>query len=325
MTARRAWMTGAIAGWMLAIASCNTAPTSAPAPAAPTPQAAAKLDDVAKRIEEYFSKSVSPGIALKANAITPSQVPGWNKGILDVDANGTKQAIPFLVSPDGKYFISGEVTDLTIDPLQAVLKKIDVKGRPARGPADAKVTIVEFSDFQCPFCSRGYQILEEQVMPEYQGKVRPLLQAPTLEEHPPLGEGARARRRMRRRSEPRRLLEDVPRALPGQRDLNQDNLKTRVTDYAKGAGLDEAKFTECFDGKTALPRVEKDLAEAAAVGAIPPRRSSSTAVVSRVLSRSRTSRPSSTKSSADDTVRRTIAAWQRPRSDARLTRIVTRW
>ncbi len=39
--------------------------------------------------------------------------------------------------------------------------KIDPGNSPVKGPKDAKVTIIEFSDFQCPFCKRGYQTMEE--------------------------------------------------------------------------------------------------------------------------------------------------------------------
>jgi protein-disulfide isomerase len=38
--------------------------------------------------------------------------------------------------------------------------KIDVGGSPVKGPANAKVTIVEFSDFQCPYCKRGFETME---------------------------------------------------------------------------------------------------------------------------------------------------------------------
>ncbi len=260
-------MTGAIAGAMLAIASCNTTPSTAPvAPAVPT-AAPAKLDEIAKRIEEYFTKSVTPGITLKATGIEQSKVPGWNKGILDVDANGNKQSIPFLVSPDGKYFISGEVTDLTIDPLQATMKKIDLEGRPARGPVDAKVTIVEFSDFQCPFCSRGYQILEEQVMPEYEGKVRLFFKHLPLKSIHPWAEGAALATECAGDQSGDGFWKMYHAIFKGQRELNQDNLKAKVTEFAKSAGLDEGKFVQCYDTKSALPRIEKDLAEAAAVGA----------------------------------------------------------
>jgi protein-disulfide isomerase len=52
-----------------------------------------------------------------------------------------------------------------------------------------------------------------------------------------------------------------------QRDINQGNLKENVTQYAKDASLDEAKFAQCFDAKGSQTQVDKDLEEAAAVGA----------------------------------------------------------
>jgi protein-disulfide isomerase len=263
---RRRWgLAGGLAA-LLAVASCSTAPTEPPTTST-TPTAAAKPEDVAKRIEEYFTKSVTPGIALKATGLAPSEVPGWNKGTLDVDAGGNKQSIPFLVSPDGRWFISGEATDLTVDPLQATMKKIDLTGRPARGPADAKVTIVEFSDFQCPFCSRGYQILEEQVMPEYEGKVRLFFKHLPLKSIHPWAEGAALATECAAEQSGDGFWKMYHSIFKNQRELNQDTLKAKVVEFAKTAGLDEGKFTQCYDGKTALPRVEKDLAEAAAVGA----------------------------------------------------------
>jgi protein-disulfide isomerase len=263
MLRRRMLIAAAIA--TLTATACNTAPSSQPATTRAPPSA--KSEDVAKRIEEYFTKSVTPGISLKANGIAPSEVSGWNKGSLDVDAGGNKQSIPFLVSLDGRYFISGEVTDLTVDPLQATMKKIDLKDRPSRGPADAKVTIVEFSDFQCPFCSRGYQILEEQVMPEYEGKVRLFFKHLPLKSIHPWAEGAALATECAAEQSPEAFWKLYHATFKAQREINQDNLKSKMTEFAKSAGLDEAKFTQCFDGKTALPRVEKDLADAAAVGA----------------------------------------------------------
>ncbi len=257
----------ALAAAIVASASCNTAPPP-PAPNTTTSTAAtAKSEDVAKRIEDYFTKSVTPGIVLKAGTISPSQVPGWSKGTLDVDANGNKQAIPFLVSADGRYFISGEVTDLTVDPLEAVMKKIDLTNRPFRGPADAKVTIVEFSDFQCPFCSRGYQIVEEQVMKEYEGKVRLFFKHLPLKSIHPWAEGAAIGTECAADQSGEAFWKMYNAVFKSQRELNQDNLKTKLLEFAKGAGLDEEKFTQCYDTKATQPRIEKDLAEAAAIGA----------------------------------------------------------
>lgn len=262
---RRRWRRGVAVAAVLATASCTSAPTEAPKPSSPAPTADA--EEVARRIEDYFTKSVTPGIVLEATGLGPSEVPGWNKGTLEVDAGGNKQSVPFLVSPDGRWFISGEATDLTVDPLQTTMKKIDLAGRPARGPADAKVTIVEFSDFQCPFCSRGYQILEEQVMPEYEGKVRLFFKHLPLKSIHPWAEGAALATECAADQSGEGFWKMYHAIFKSQRELNQDNLESKVTEFAKAGGLDEAKFAQCYEAKTALPRVEKDLAEAAAVGA----------------------------------------------------------
>src|SRR5579884_969484 len=79
---------------------------------------------------------------------------------------------PFYVSRDGRYLLRGEAVDLTVDPLKQVMSKIKLDGVPSRGPADAKVTIVEYSDYECPFCSRAYATMEDQVLKDYGDRVR---------------------------------------------------------------------------------------------------------------------------------------------------------
>jgi len=45
-------------------------------------------------------------------------------------------------------------------------------GNPSIGPEDAPVTIIEFSDFQCPYCKRWYDTVYAQLLTEYSGKIR---------------------------------------------------------------------------------------------------------------------------------------------------------
>ncbi len=256
----------ALAATITILTACSK-PQTADEHAKSAAAAAPNKEEVSHRIEEYFGKSVTPGIGLSVKDITPSQVPGWNKGTLEVTAGGNTQSMEFLVTTDGKYFISGEVTDLTVDPLKAVMQKIDLKDRPARGPDDAKVTIVEYSDFQCPFCSRGYQILETQVMPEYEGKVRLYFKYLPLKSIHPWAESAALAAECANRQSGEAFWKMYHAIFKAQHEINQDNLKEKVTQFAKDAGLDEAKFSECFEAKAGLPQVEQDLKEAAAVGA----------------------------------------------------------
>jgi hypothetical protein len=141
-----------------------------------------------------------------------------------------------------------------------------------------------------------YQILEEQVMPEY-GKVRLFFKHLPLKSIHPWAEGAALATECAGDQSSDGFWKMYHAIFKGQRELNQDNLKAKVSELAKSAGLDEAKFTQCYDGKTALPRIEKDLAEAAAVGA------NSTDLLHQrpppEAQPPRTSRPYSTKSSVD--------------------------
>ena len=249
----------------VALAACTRSSTDQPGTTGAAP--VANKEEVSRRITEYFGKSVSAGIVLRVADIVPGELPGWNKGTLEVVAGGNTQTMPFLVSQDGRYFISGEVSDLTVDPLKAVMAKIDLEDRPARGPADAKVTIVEYSDFQCPFCSRGYQILEDQVMAEYEGKVRLYFKHLPLKSIHPWAESAALATECAGQEKPEGFWKMYHAIFKNQREINQDNLKEKASQFAKDAGLDGTKFIQCFESKAALPQVEKDLEEAAAVGA----------------------------------------------------------
>ena len=57
--------------------------------------------------------------------------------------------------------------DLTRDPYAETMKKIDVAGRPVRGNPNAKITIINYDDFECPFCARLHQTLFPQILKEY--------------------------------------------------------------------------------------------------------------------------------------------------------------
>jgi protein-disulfide isomerase len=56
--------------------------------------------------------------------------------------------------------------------LERVKYEIPVDGHPMLGPADAPITIVEFSDFQCPYCTRWHEDTYRQVLDAYPGQIR---------------------------------------------------------------------------------------------------------------------------------------------------------
>jgi protein-disulfide isomerase len=129
-------------------------------------------------------------------------------------------------------------------------RKVEAKG-PARGPENAPVTIVEFSDFQCPFCSKAHDTVEE-VMQAYAGKVRLYFRHYPLPNHPQAPKAAEAAMCA---NEQGKFWEYHDALFKNQRALEPTQLK----EYATSVGLDAAKFTECLDSGKHAAAVQEDM------------------------------------------------------------------
>ena len=92
---------------------------------------------------------------------TSTDMPGWDILTVTLSAGVKVKSVDFLVSRDNKTLLSVTRIDLTQDPYEATMKKIDTSNRPVRGNKDAKVTVVVYDDYQCPYCSRLHQTVLE--------------------------------------------------------------------------------------------------------------------------------------------------------------------
>ena len=143
---------------MLLIAASAAAQAQQPAknqPAAqqPAPPSAAS-NAITPQVEAYLRKLYAwgPEFTLSLSPMRESGIPGLYELTVEVDKGGQKDSGTLYVSRDGRYLFRGELSDLTKDPLADTREKLHVEDSPTLGPADAKVTLVEFADFQCPAC-----------------------------------------------------------------------------------------------------------------------------------------------------------------------------
>jgi len=98
----------------------------------------------------------------------PSPVNGYNTLPITLSRGAKSTVVNFLVSKDGETLARLETFDLANDPVFT----IDVAGRPIRGNPNAKVTVINFDDLECPYCARMHQSLFPDTMNRYKDKVR---------------------------------------------------------------------------------------------------------------------------------------------------------
>ncbi len=151
-----------------------------------------------------------------------------------------------------KYFKTLEnkyKVDYLYEPMRV---EVAANGFPAKGPATAPVTIVEFSDFQCPFCSRITPTLDA-VVSKYGNKIRLVFRQFPLPMHPNAAKAAEAALCA---NEQGKFWEMHDAMFKDQAGLAVDGLKSKAAGIA---GVNAANFNSCLDSGKETPVVQADV------------------------------------------------------------------
>jgi len=125
--------------------------------------------------------NIPPEVNVAIGASKPSQISGYDALPVTLSNGGKSQVVDFLISTDHKTLARLDKFDLANDPIFS----INVAGRPIRGNPAAKVTVINFDDLECPYCSRMHQALFPDTLEHYKGAVRFIYKDnPLVEIHP---------------------------------------------------------------------------------------------------------------------------------------------
>lgn len=172
---------------------------------------------------------------------------------------GTNRA-PVAVAPGAKAPVEQETPEMNVAP---VTEADHILGNP-----NAPIMIVEYSDFDCPFCKNFHETMQ-QVMAEYgkDGKVAWVYRHfPLAQLHPNAPKIAEASECVASLggNDAFWKFSDL---IFGEREINAQTNITRLPEFAEKAGVSKAKFNECYTAGTFAKTIEEDIQAAINAGA----------------------------------------------------------
>ena len=234
-----------------------------------TPRAAAKgaspnlpsEETVNAFLHQWFGYDSS--LTWKIADIKPSEIEGLSEINVVLSGPQGQQALKLYVTPDGKHAVNGEIMPFGAHPFAANQKELErgLNG-PSRGPADAPVTVVDFSDLQCPHCKDAHPAIEKLISEEK--NVRVVFQSFPLPMHDWATKAA-AYADCVSRSSNDAFWKFIQSVYAAQTDITAANADEKLTAFADSAGVKSTDIAACAAKPETTSRVEKSVALGKAV------------------------------------------------------------
>ncbi len=157
------------------------------------------------------------------------------------------------------YLVWGGNETVAADSGQIRRVDVSTESDASIGPDDAPVTIIEFSDYQCPYCQQWYSQVYPQLMAAYPGKIKFVYRDNPLPMHAEAQPAAEAAECAGEQSAYYKFHDAL---FSGQYDLG----RAAYDQYAAELGLDTAAFAACLDTHRFKSEVEADARDAALAG-----------------------------------------------------------
>ena len=238
--------------------------TSATSVSIPPAEEAQILKTTEAFVRELFAWG--PEFKVKTGPLAPSPSNSFYTVPIAVTTNGQTDKGTVFVSKDGKTFFRGDMFDMAANPFADNLSKLRTEGNPSVGPANARVTVLIFSDFQCPHCRLLAGILAT-LIPQYP-QVRFVYKDFPLTTIHPWAESAAIGARCAFMQSPKAYAPVQEQIFAEQDLLSTENIWEKLVSYAAQAGLDSDAFKACMSSPEAKAAVDASHQEGDSVSVV---------------------------------------------------------
>ena len=239
-------------GVALAQNASGLSPLAAPIATDPAKDAALKT-----YLQKHFKIPSPEMIKLGPAFRTPVEGLFARQLIVSTDQGQNVSTTLFFDKSESKAII-GQYIDTSMEAWgRTNMGSVTLDDRPSQGPANAPVTIVEFADFECPFCAQAFSVIETLVNTTYKGKVRVIFKAYPLNAHPWAMKAAEAAECARMQN-PDAFWDFARYFYTNQGSINTKNIQDSVDKLGKSQKLDEPSLKACMDSPQTEVRIKQD-------------------------------------------------------------------
>jgi protein-disulfide isomerase len=247
--------------FQLPSAAQSTTRSEKPADPKAVGSSAAKPETVESRVEQYLRNLYAwgPDYEVKVGPSKPSPIPDLLEVPVTVGLEGHSDTATVYVSKTGTFLLRGELTDMSVDPFAEIRSKLHVGTSPTLGPADAKITLFEFADFECPSCRQLDMILRE-FLPQHP-EVRLVFKHYPLTDIHPWAMTAAIATQCAFQQSPSAFWKMHDAIFDSQDVISPSNVWDKMLDLASQAGLNPEAYKACMTNPATTSEVQATIEE----------------------------------------------------------------
>lgn len=236
-------------------------PASPASPSQSSAPPAGKPGPIEDKVEKYLRNVYAwgPQYEIKLGPVKLSPIPDLLEIPITVGLNGQSDTAIVYVSKDGKFIFRGELSDMSVDPQAETRSKLHPGTSPSMGPPDAKITLIEFADFECPSCRQLDRSLRD-LLPKHP-EIRFVYKDFPLTTIHPWAMTASIAGQCTAQQDPASFWKIHDIIFDSQDLITPSNVWEKMADFANQIGLNVETFRACMANPDTTHEIEKTAAE----------------------------------------------------------------